>query len=183
MITARIQSLHLLDKAVWQELERAAQQRGHAWRTLALATVDGERAEARTIILRETRAHERRLNFYTDARSPKLAQIQAHPLGTLLAWSSELGWQLRMRVRLTPHVAGLAVASHWARLKSSPAAQDYLSPVAPGEPVETFEVNHGSREHFALVEAQVLEIDWLELHPEGHRRAVFDADGGRWVQP
>lgn len=183
MITARIQSLHLLDKAVWQELERAAQQRGHAWRTLALATVDGDRAEARTVILREGRAHERALVFYTDARSPKLAQMQARPLGTLLAWSNELSWQLRMRVRLTAHVTGLAVASHWARLKSSPAAQDYLSPVAPGEPVEVFEANHGSREHFALVEAQVLEIDWLELHPEGHRRAVFDAEGGRWVQP
>jgi hypothetical protein len=29
----------------------------------------------------------------------------------------------------------------------------------------------------------VQSLDWLELHPDGHRRAVFDAAGGRWVQP
>ena len=39
------------------------------------------------------------------------------------------------------------------------------------------------REYFAVVSAQVLSIDWLELHREGHRRAVFDAQGARWVQP
>jgi len=31
--------------------------------------------------------------------------------------------------------------------------------------------------------AQVLAIDWLELHAQGHRRAVFDESGARWVQP
>lgn len=39
------------------------------------------------------------------------------------------------------------------------------------------------RAHFAMLEAQVVRCDWLELAPRGHRRAVFDADGARWVQP
>jgi hypothetical protein len=26
-------------------------------------------------------------------------------------------------------------------------------------------------------------VDWLELHAEGHRRALFDAQGARWVAP
>jgi hypothetical protein len=34
-----------------------------------------------------------------------------------------------------------------------------------------------------MVNAQVESMDWLELHPDGHRRALFDAEGGRWVQP
>ena len=33
----------------------------------------------------------------------------------------------------------------------------------------------GERAHFALVEAAVEAIDWLELHAQGHRRAAFDA--------
>jgi hypothetical protein len=34
-----------------------------------------------------------------------------------------------------------------------------------------------------VVTAQVLTLDWLSLDPAGHRRAVFDAAGARWVQP
>jgi hypothetical protein len=40
-----------------------------------------------------------------------------------------------------------------------------------------------SRGHFAVVTAQVLTTDWLELHAEGHRRALFDAEGRRWLAP
>jgi hypothetical protein len=31
--------------------------------------------------------------------------------------------------------------------------------------------------------ARVDSLDWLELHRDGHRRARFDADGARWLQP
>jgi pyridoxamine 5'-phosphate oxidase len=41
----------------------------------------------------------------------------------------------------------------------------------------------GERAHFALVEASVEEVDWLELHAQGHRRAAFDATGAHWLQP
>jgi hypothetical protein len=42
----------------------------------------------------------------------------------------------------------------------------------------------GDRSHFALLEAQVLSIDWLELHVQGHRRARFGNDATScWLQP
>jgi hypothetical protein len=78
---------------------------------------------------------------------------------------------------------GLAVSSRWARLKLTPAAQDYLSPLPPGEPLAQAQAQRGSRAHFALVHARVRSMDWLELRPEGHRRACFDSAGGHWVQP
>lgn len=183
MASARIDSLPALERAIWEELARAAATRGHAWRTMTLATVDGERAEARSVVLRELRPEHRRLVFYTDARSPKAAQLRRHPLGTLLMWSADLGWQLRLRVRLALHDHGPDVEERWERLRHSPAAQDYLSPLAPGAPLGPNEGDRGDHRHFALVEAAVEATDWLELHPEGHRRAVFDGDGGRWVQP
>ena len=180
----RIESLHLLQRACWDELTRATREREHGWRIMTLATVESGRAEARSVILRETDPAGHRLVFFTDDRSPKLQQIQAHPQGTLLAWCPRLSWQIRLRVLLTretdPHLA----LSRWARLRLSPAAQDYLSPLAPGEPLsEIASEERGSREHFAMVNAQVESLDWLELHPDGHRRALFDAAGGRWVQP
>jgi hypothetical protein len=183
-MNTRIESLHMVETACWRELERATHEREHEWRVMTLATVAGDRAEARSVILRDVRADPRTLLFYSDARSPKLEQIRAHPKGTLLGWSSLLSWQIRLRVHLEPEDDGLNVSSRWARLKLSPAAKDYLSPLAPGEPLTRPGAGTATaRDYFTIVSARVEAIDWVELHADGHRRACFDAEGPRWVQP
>ncbi len=183
---SRIDSLALIETQLWQELQRAAGQAGHEWRTMALATVEDNVAQARTVVLREVDSAARELVFFTDARSPKVAQIQTQPVGTLLCWSSRIGWQLRLRVHLEVQTAGLKVSSRWARLKLTPAAQDYLSPLPPGSAraqAARPEPERGSRNHFAVVTAHVQAIDWLELHADGHRRACFGPAGAQWLQP
>ena len=75
---------------------------------------------------------EQHVRFFADARSPKVRQLQAYPQGVLVLWSAELGWQLRLSVHIDVETEGLGVSSRWARLKLSPAANDYLSPLAPG---------------------------------------------------
>lgn len=196
-MTDRLTALDRIHDACWHELTQAARTRGHGWRTLALATVappdragEAPVADVRTVVLREVAADERLLVFYTDSRSPKVAQLRAQPLTTLMVWCPRLGWQLRLRARLAVDTGGLGVSSRWARLKMHPAAQDYLSPLPPGAALDTPAhqappaPDRDSREHFAVVFATVERIDWLELHAEGHRRAVFDGRGaGRWVTP
>ncbi len=178
-----LKDLETLEATVWQELERCVRDKTHGWRTGVLATTDGEAGEARTIVLRDVHAYERALVLFTDQRSPKVAQMSAHPRGTLVLWSAALGWQLRLRVLLQVETAGLAVSSAWARLKMTPAAQDYMSPLAPGTEITHPAPERGSREFFALVTAQVQAIDWLELRAGGHRRALFDGKTRRWLQP
>lgn len=169
---------------IWAELQRAALEREGAWRTLVLATAGGEAGcDARTIVLREVDIEAGALVFFTDARSPKVGQIGREPRAVMVAWSPELGWQLRMAVRLEVETTGLAVSSRWARLKMTPAAHDYLSPLPPGTPLAHPAPERGSRAHFAVVVARVERIDWLDLDPAGQRRAVFDASGARWLQP
>jgi hypothetical protein len=169
---------------IWTELQRAASERGRPWRTPVLATAGGEAGcDARTIVLREVDVQAQEIVFFTDARSPKVGQIGSHAQAVAVAWSPELGWQLRMAVRLEIETSGLAVSSRWARLKMTPAAQDYLSPLPPGAPLAHPAPERGSREHFAVVTAKVERIDWLDLATEGHRRAIFDAAGARWIQP
>jgi len=65
---SRLETLHMIERACWRELDRATRDRLHAWRVLTLATVDGERADARSIVLREVDEAQRRLVFYSDAR-------------------------------------------------------------------------------------------------------------------
>lgn len=176
--------LAALRERLWLELARATQDRAHGWRTPVLATRDGDEVDARTLILREVDAATQTLTSYTDARSPKVAQIKAHPHGTLVAWCPALQWQLRLRLRLQVELDGLAVSSRWARLALRPQAQDYLSPLPPGAPLPAAAPPpREARGHFALLRAEVLAMDWLGLRAGGHRRARFDADGARWITP
>ena len=184
MTTHRLDDLDAIQQACWHQLASCTVDKTHAWRVMGLATLDGDAADLRSVVIREVDSQARTLTFFTDARSPKVAQIAAQPRATLLAWSGALSWQLRLRVRLEVQTSGLAVSSRWARLKMSPAAQDYLSPLPPGAPVERYQPERATREQFAVVTAQVGAIDWLELHADGHRRAQFDAAGaGQWVTP
>lgn len=190
-MNSRIETLALIRLACWQKLQRASRESNDEWRQLALATVVGEGDEAhgdvRLVVLREVNAAERLLIFFTDSRSPKVSQIRHQPVATMLAWSESMGWQLRLRCRLDIQTEGLAVSSRWARLKMSPGAYDYLSPLAPGVPLDApwspLVPTRADRASFAVVTARVEAIDWLELHADGHRRAVFDELGERWVNP
>jgi hypothetical protein len=184
MTDTRLEHLAVIEAAVWRELGAAAHEPGHAWRVGTLATFDGSHADARSVVLRELDLATRTLLIFTDARSPKAEQIAAHPRGTLVLWSAALSWQLRLRVDLGLQTAGLMVSSRWARLKMTPGAQDYLSPLPPGTPLAGAVLpQRQSRDHFAVITARVTELDWLELHAQGHRRACFDAAGGHFVAP
>jgi len=182
-MTERLTDLAAIEAGVWRELEAALRRKDHAWRSGVLATTDGEAADARTVVLRELDVATRTLRLYTDARSAKVAQIAAHPQGTLVLWSPALSWQLRLKLKLEVESSGLAVSSRWARLKMMPAAQDYMSPWPPGSALEQPALERGSRDYFAVVTAQISAIDWLELHADGHRRALFDSRGQRWLAP
>ena len=190
-MSQRLDSLPVIEQALWQELGLAVRDKQHPWRTPVLATLaegsegGSPHAEARTVVLREVDPLQRSLVVYTDARSAKAAQIRRHPQGSLVMWSAALGWQLRCSVRLALEEDGLMLSSRWARIKLSPAAQDYLSPLAPGTPLDA-QLQPGGlapRAHFAVITATVDHIDWLELHAEGHRRADFGPEGARWLQP
>lgn len=186
----KFETLSAIRMAVWRELSDATHDKAHAWRTPVLATVSGDAADARVVILREVEEQNGRLRFYTDGRAGKVAQIGIAPAGCLVMWSPTLHWQVRCHARLKLDVSGLAATSRWAKIRLTPAANDYLSNMPPGAPMQ--DVPDGgsssgsgavSRAHFAVVSAEVYRLDWLELAPTGNRRAIFDAEGERWVQP
>lgn len=185
-------ALPALGETLWDELARAVRTRGHPWRQAVLATTCAVRgAQARTVVLREVDPEARELLVYTDTRSPKVAQLDQDPRAQIVCWSPALGWQLRLGCEIACESEGLEVSSRWAMLRHTRAAQDYLSPLAPGSP-RAAEPAPGPapaavRGAFAVLRARVLEMDWLALDPDGHRRAVFDfrdaVPVARWLVP
>jgi pyridoxamine 5'-phosphate oxidase len=172
---------------IWKELGRASQDRHHAWRTPVFATTgtDGT-VNARTVVLREVDAPHQTLCIYTDRRSPKFCELQNEPKALFVFWSARLNWQLRVRVTVKTLTTGPQVDDLWERVRQSAAATDYLGPAAPGSPrpdAHSDSTVDQATHHFALLIAQVHELDWLELSREGHRRARLLADDWQWLTP
>jgi pyridoxamine 5'-phosphate oxidase len=173
-----------LFRLVWLELQRAVTDRQHEWRTPVLASVDSDgMAQARTVVLRQTDPNSLQLRFFTDHRSPKVAEIQAKPQAVLVFWSPRLNWQLRVQAHLSVTADGPLVDSAWTRISQSAAAGDYLSASAPGSPMHQDASLSAERHHLAVVVAQVGTMDWLELSRNGHRRARLTQHSFEWCTP
>jgi hypothetical protein len=175
---------------IWKELARASLDRHHEWRTPVLASADADGLpDARTVVLRQVDAVAGQLTFYTDSRSPKVAQLQAQASAMLVFWSARLSWQLRVRVACSVITDGSEVDALWQGVKQSAAAGDYLSPLPPGAVLPQGSgtadaVNAPAPTHsFALLRAQVLQMDWLALSRDGHRRAQLSANTWEWLTP
>lgn len=172
---------------IWKELGRACVDRHHAWRTPVLATVgwDGS-PNARTVVLRDADADQQTLRIYTDARSVKVSELAEMPKAVFAFWSARLNWQLRVRVAISVTTDGPELQALWQRVQQSAAAADYLATAAPGterpDPHSRADSASGVH-HFALLNARVLEMDWLELGQSGHRRARLSADTWQWLTP
>lgn len=169
---------------LWQELQRAALDRHHDWRTPVLATVglDGS-AQARTVVLREVRPASQQLLIYTDARSPKAAELQAQPVASMVCWSRRLSWQLRLQLRFEVLLSGAETGAAWERVRQSRSASDFLAARAPGAAQPGTKEAELATPQLAVLLGQVLAMDWLELRRDGHRRAGLDAQGLRWLVP
>lgn len=175
-----------LKKRVWQELQRATQDRHHEWRTPVLTSVGLEGAlQARTLVLRHVDVASWQLTFYTDSRSNKVLELQKNAQATVVFWSKRLGWQIRLQSSVTVLTEGVAVTEAWSRLYQSPSAGDYLSAAAPGSPLHLQADNPGQSKchHLALLSAQVTDLDWLELAQSGHRRALMTPTTLDWRVP
>ena len=183
----KLQNPQDIRQRLWTELGRAAQDRHHAWRTPVLTTVSQSGLpNARTVVLRHADAKLTQLHFYTDARSPKVAELHDQANAMLLFWSKRLNWQLRVRARMEIHRSGPLIDAVWQRVSQSAAAGDYLAAHAPGS-IASVDGASGKdatqKHHLAVLIAQVQEIDWLELDRAGHRRAKLSADAWNWLTP
>ncbi len=177
---------------LWQELTRAPHDRHHDWRTPILATqgVNQSGPKARTVVLRHADASSWSLRIYTDARSPKCAELMAQPLAQLTFWSKRLNWQLRVSALATIDFDGEQVKAAWERIRQSRASADYSDRMPPGD-IQTSgesaaETTRDSPlgHHLAILNFKVCSMDWLALRQDGHRRARLKPDGlFEWLVP
>jgi len=162
----------------------------------AVATIgrDGD-PRVRTVVLRAAARDEGWLQFHTDRRSPKVAEIEAQPRVALHFYDRAAKVQLRVRARAVVHGEDAVARAAWDKTRSFSRVCYRIDP-APGTPLaapdgyaepEPDDPEVGF-ETFRVVRAHVQEIEWLYLAGQGHRRALFrlGESGGfeaSWLTP
>lgn len=171
----------------WHRLINATHSPKHPFHTPCIATLSNGVPELRTVVLRKVIPSENTLIFYTDYRSPKVQQIAKNNVLSWLFYDPKSRLQYRIKTTATIHHNNEIAEQRWneSRLESRKC---YLVNPAPATKIEiatdglpeilktnelTEDILRAGYEHFTVVENKVIEIDWLFLNHDGHRRAKF----------
>jgi pyridoxamine 5'-phosphate oxidase len=171
----------------WHRLINGAISAKHPFHCPSIATANGDLPEIRTVVLRKVLPEERSLIFHTDYRSPKINQIKTNNTIAWLFYDARARIQLRLKTRATIHYHDEIALSRWNDSKLE-SRKCYLVVTAPSTMAEspsdglpedldrvslTEESVTPGYDNFAVVRNKVMEIDWLYLNHDGHRRARF----------
>lgn len=202
-IDSRVDDLTEAWEMVANLLVRAGVDRKSQMHTPVISTVgEGGFPEARTVVLRQFDLTARTLRFHTDARSPKIAQMEADSRVSALFYDRDAKVQIRARGKAIIHgedeVARIAWDSSKAfarRCYLEDPGPSSLSEAATSGLTEELEGREPTPEEldiafplFRVVLIHVESLDWLYLSHLGHRRALFTwrGDGEReatWLVP
>ena len=175
-------------------LMRGAGDRRSPMHTPAVASGAGD---LRIMVLRAWDRDERTLRFHTDARSPKTAAIGDGATVGVLFYDPAAKVQLRCggtgRIERDGPIADAAWAAADAYARRcyliEPGPGTALATPGSGLPADLEGVRpdlartEAGRANFAVLLVAVERFDWLYLAHTGHRRAVIDEEGARWVTP
>jgi len=182
-----------LDQA-WQdvqhELHRGALDRKHPFRFVTISTYGHKGVQARWVVLRKL-SPELHFFLYSDMRTQKIEDLQAHPQAQLLFYHPRKQIQVRCNVDLLLHHQNEVSKNHWKDVREM-GARSYTPVLQPGSPIHTPQEAHRwsasmNDRNFAVIECIPNEIDALQLNKSEHLRARFrkkDHDWEKtWVAP
>jgi len=168
---------------IWSFLEEGVKDRNSSFHTPTLITLENnDTPSARTLVLRGVDREKRILRFHTDKRSKKIKQINSNPNSVIHIYSQNEKLQLRFKSNLTLHANGSLVDDAWEKSYGMSKICYQVSD-SPGTVIKkqngygyTPKENHNGKDNFVVILAKVIEIEWLYLSSEGHRRSKFTYD-------
>ena len=185
----------------WRMLHQGVRNARHPFHKPTLATMDRDKPQVRTVILRGFLERDRELICDCDARSPKVSQIQKNPNVSLLFYHPQEWMQLRLSGTASIHTDDEAAEARWEKVPLRNRI-NYCAEIPPGSPTDRptsglpdFLRNKASkliehqqaRRNFATIVCRFYQVDWLLLKLTGHMRARFHWENNRmnasWVIP
>lgn len=175
-------------QSVWASLKAAADTRSPL-NFLQLATLGIDRnPKLRTVVLRAVDIDRATLSFHTDIRSPKVAEMQARPAVSVLAYDPGPMLQIRMEGVASFETNEAERLRCWDALKEHSIAI-YRTGRAPGTAIPDDEADdheagmaRGGFEHFCVVQVAVASIDVVRLQSPGPDRHLFRRMDPGWMR-
>jgi len=186
----------------WSYLTAAVTDRESGWRLPILATNEMGQSRQRVLVLRSVDSVKKQLFFHTDARSAKVATLQANPQVSWLFYDHRQ--QVQLQVTGPTEVQTSLESTAWLWDSESPASlKGYLATLLPGSRCAEPETNvpaewlgsipdraelSAGRKNFAVICTTVTAMEWLILRRDGNLRAFFAYDGAElsengWLAP
>lgn len=167
--------LEQIERAAWSLLQAATSDPKSGFRYVTLATVASGQPQARMVVLRRVDTGQRLLEFHTDTRSKKWADLAANPKATVLGYDATTRLQLRVMGDVT-RLEGVAARDAWNRLPPWTRAtyaggppgdeQAFGTPTAPAPTSKGYE-------NFGVLQFWATTLDWFLLQRQDNRRALF----------
>jgi pyridoxamine 5'-phosphate oxidase len=185
----------------WKLLHEGVRNFRNPFHHSMLTTIDDNKPQVRTVILREFSEKDRTLICHCDARGSKVLQIRDNPNVSWLFYDPKKWLQMRLSGTASVHTDDNTAESQWEKVRL-PHRINYCAEIPPGSPTgkptsglsdflqvkapKLFDSSVG-RKNFAAIVCQFDEMDWLLLKLTGHIRAIFHWKDNRmdasWVIP
>ena len=176
--------------------------RKHTFHTPVFCNIGNQKGiESRVVVLREFDSNNMMLNFHTDIRSPKIADLMQNNNSLFVFYDQKLKVQLRIKTISSINNQNIITEKMWERTKLV-SRKCYLTQKPPSSVTSlpedgiddnlkgkepTLEESEKGYKNFTVVQNQIYQIDWLYLAASGHRRLKIilkdSAPSFDWIIP
>ena len=191
----------LIFDEIWTLLSRGVVDRSEDFRLPVIIVNKGDFADGRIVVLRGAFKDRRVLRFHTDLRSSKIEALKHNQNIYFLFYNKRRKIQVRAKGLATIHHKNSITEEAWKKTQVI-SRKCYLATNAPGtssvDPnpgypkelegknpkIEDTEIGF---ENFCVIESKIVEMEWLYLASQGHRRAKLTINendvSAEWLTP
>ncbi len=169
---------------LWQGLLTERQKRKGMLKTPTVTTSHQHKPQARTMVLREFLSTPYpTLVFFTDIRSPKVAQIKSNPQITIHSYSPRTRTQLQFYT--TGHITRKHPRFQQWRSQGLQRKEDYATVASPSQPTDQLaDVTYNldlAGDNFAVMLCQIQSVEILALG-QPHQRCLWNYQNQAWTK-
>ncbi len=177
----------LIFDEIWSLLSRGVADRSEDFRLpVVIVNKDGY-SDGRIVVLRGAFKDKKILRFHTDLRSSKISALKKNNTIYFLFYNKKRKIQVRAKGFATINYKNSISEEAWKKTQiisrkcylASQAPGTISNEPDPGYPKELegknpkFEETEIGFDNFCVIESKIVEMEWLYLASQGHRRALI----------
>lgn len=193
------ENLDEIKKKIWMMLDDAVTNRSSPFRIPVFICGNQSDFDGRIVVLRKSDQKNNLLQYHTDIRSDKIAQLKLNKNAVMIFYDKEEKIQVRLKVECVINHNNKITKKSWLKTQHI-SRKCYLVDQGPGTKSDvptsglkpeldnfefTMEQSEQGYKNFTVIQCNIKSMEWLYLAAKGHRRARFDLvlNQETWLTP